>query len=102
MPTTLPFWEDDDDVLVADRVDDGVGTDHPARIIVFNDNVNSFDWVIDSFVKVLKYGNEQAEQLSIMIHFKGKATVKSGKKGELLPLRAGLIDRGLTATVEEG
>ena len=92
-----PLWEEEEDILV----DDDIGSDQPAHIIVFNDDVNSFDWVIQCFMDVLKHSHEQAEQLSIIIHFKGKATVKSGSKGELVPLCEALLDRGLSAVLED-
>lgn len=95
MPT--PLWEEDEDVLV----EDDIGSDLPAYLIVFNDEVNSFDWVIRCFMEILKHSHEQAEQLSIIIHFKGKATVKTGPKGDLAPLCEALLDRGLSAVVEE-
>lgn len=92
-----PLWEEEVDILVEDDTD----TDLPAHIIVFNDDVNTFDWVIQCFMEVLKHTHEQAEQLSIIIHFKGKATVKSGGKNELVPLCEALLDRGLSAVLEE-
>ena len=92
-----PRWEEEEDILV----DDDIGSDLPAHIIVFNDDVNSFEWVIQCFMEILKHSHEQAEQLSIIIHFKGKATVKSGAKGELIPLCEALLDRGLSAVLED-
>ncbi|MBK6929380.1 MAG: ATP-dependent Clp protease adaptor ClpS [Saprospirales bacterium] len=92
-----PRWEEEEDILV----EDDLGSDLPAYIIVFNDEVNSFDWVIHCFMEILKHTHEQAEQLSIIIHFKGKATVKTGPKGELLPLCEALLDRGLSAVLED-
>ncbi len=92
-----PLWEEEEDILV----DDDIGSDQPAHIIVFNDDVNSFEWVIQCFMDVLRHSHEQAEQLSIIIHFKGKATVKSGSKGELIPLCEALLDRGLSAVLED-
>ena len=68
---------------------------------MYNDDVNSFEWVIQCFMDILKHSHEQAEQLSIIIHFKGKATVKSGTKGELIPLCEALLDRGLSAELED-
>lgn len=94
---TDPLWEEEEDVLVLDDIGSGV----PAHIIVYNDDHNTFDWVIQCFVEVLRHTTEQAEQLSIIIHFKGKATVKTGSKQELLPLREQLVDRGLSAVVED-
>lgn len=77
-----------------------IETSTPAQLIVYNDDVNSFDWVIDSFVKICRHSSEQAEQLSYMIHFNGKATVKTGEKTQLRPMRDGLVDRGLSAVIE--
>lgn len=97
MPVTKPFWEEDEDVLVMDDI----GTGLPAQLIVFNDDHNSFEWVIESFMQVLRHTSEQAEQLALIIHNKGKGGVKSGTKGILIPLCEALLDRGLSAQVEE-
>lgn len=93
-----PRWEEEEDVLV----EDDIGTGSPAHIIVYNDDVNTFEWVIQCFMDVLQHSSDQAEQLSLIIHYKGKATVKTGPKSELVPLCEALIDRGLSAEVEEG
>lgn len=93
-----PLWEEEEDVLV----EDDIGSDLPAHIIVYNDDFNTFDWVIESFMAILKHTHEQAEQLSLIIHFKGKATVKSGSKDELVPLCEALLERGLSAEVISG
>lgn len=85
--------EEKDEVLV----EDDIGSSNGSEIIVYNDEVNTFDWVIMSFVEILKHTNEQAEQLSLLIHFKGKASVKSGMKSKLVPLKDALVDRGLSA-----
>ncbi len=90
-----PFWEEEEDVLVED--DTGTGTS--AHIVVYNDDFNTFEWVIECFMAVLQHTHEQAEQLSMIIHFKGKATVKSGTRDELLPLCEALLERGLSAEV---
>ncbi|MCB0523851.1 MAG: ATP-dependent Clp protease adaptor ClpS [Saprospiraceae bacterium] len=90
-----PQWEEDEDVLVEDDVDSGFSS----RLIVFNDDVNSFEWVIECFIEVLGHSIEQAEQLSIIIHYKGKATVKTGSRSELVPYCEALLERGLSAEV---
>ena len=90
-----PLWEEEEDVLV----EDDIGSDMPAHIIVYNDDFNTFEWVIECFMAVLKHSHEQSEQLSLIIHFKGKATVKSGAKDELIPLCEALLERGLSAEV---
>ena len=90
-----PLWEEEEEVLV----EDDTGTDMPAHIVVYNDDFNTFEWVIECFVSVLQHKHEQAEQLELIIHYKGKATVKSGIKEELIPLCEALLDRGLSAEV---
>ena len=90
-----PLWKEDEDVLVEDDIDSGFS----AQLIVFNDEVNSFEWVIECFMQVLSHTSEQAEQLSLIIHYKGKATVKSGTRSELVPYCSALLDRGLSAEV---
>ena len=97
MPITQPHWEKDEEVLVMDDL----GTGFPAQIIVFNDDHNTFEWVIECFMQVLQHASEQAEQLALIIHNNGKATVKSGTKKDLVPLCEALVDRGLSAEVEE-
>jgi ATP-dependent Clp protease adaptor protein ClpS len=92
-----PQWEEDVDVLVDEDIDSGT----PVHIIVYNDDHNTFEWVIECFIEVLGHSHEQAEQLSLIIHFKGKATVKTGTRSELQPLKDGLIDRGLSAVIED-
>jgi len=72
-----------------------------AQIIVYNDDHNTFDWVIDCFVDILKHTPEQAEQCSLLIHFKGKASVKTATMNVLKPLKDALIDKGLSAVIEE-
>jgi len=70
------------------------------RIIVWNDEVNTFDWVIDSLMDVCKHTREQAEQCALIIHHAGKYAVKQGDFDTLLPQAEALIDRGINATIE--
>ncbi len=82
-------------------VDDAEGeVEKEVHLVVYNDDVNTFDWVIQCFIEILGHSFEQAEQLAIIIHFKGKATVKTGSFDELHPLKDALIDRGLSAVIE--
>lgn len=89
--------EEDVDVLI----EEGIDSINPARLIVYNDDVNTFDWVIKCFVEVCKHTAEQAEQLSYIVHFKGKATVKTGSKKQLRPFKDALVERGLSVVIEE-
>ena len=69
-------------------------------LIVFNDDFNTFDHVIDSLIKVCKHEAEQAEQCTHIIHFKGKCQVKRGEYEKLEPLCVALLDRGITAEIQ--
>lgn len=88
-----------EDVDVLDEIKDIIG--NHAHLLVYNDDFNTFDWVIRCLIEILNHSSQQAEQLSLIIHFKGKATVKSGPKSELKPLKDALVDRGLSAVIEE-
>jgi len=82
-------------------VEDNVAVGMPSLLVVYNDDENTFDWVIQCFIDVLKYSSQQAEQLAMIIHFKGKATVKTAPKPELRPKKEALIDKGLSAVIED-
>lgn len=70
-------------------------------LIVWNDDINTFDWVIKTLVEVCKHEPEQAEQCAMIIHYKGKCDVKKGTLEELKTMCAAIVDRGIGATVEE-
>lgn len=89
--------EELEEVLVADEVTD---TEDPAELVVYNDDVNTFDWVIKCFEEILRHTQPQAEQCAMIIHFKGKASVKKAPEKVLKPLKEGLLDRGLSAVIE--
>jgi ATP-dependent Clp protease adaptor protein ClpS len=80
--------------------EESIDVDLESRLVVYNDDVNTFDWVIKCFMEVLDHTHEQAEQLSLIIHFKGKATVKTAPREELKPKKDALIERGLSAVIE--
>ena len=70
------------------------------NLIVWNDDVNTFDWVIESLVAVCEHEPTQAEQCALIIHHKGKCGVKKGSFDELRPRAEALIDRGIQATID--
>ena len=102
MPFNPLLPDEDLDVLLEEEIEEDLGTGEMSQLIVYNDDVNTFDWVIESFVKVLKHTAEQAEQLAIIIHTKGKATVKTAPLKELRAPKDALVDRGLSAVIEDG
>lgn len=67
------------------------------QIVLFNDDIHSFDYVIDSLVDVCEHTIEQAEQCTYLVHFKGKCTVKTGELKELKPRCTKLLELGLSA-----
>ena len=72
----------------------------PFHLIVWNDEVNTFEWVIETLMQVCGYSHEQAEQCSYIIHFQGKYAVKQGSYDDLKPLCDAITERGIGATVE--
>ena len=74
--------------------------EEPCNLIVWNDEVNTFQWVIDTLMEVCGHSYEQAEQCSYIIHFQGKYAVKKGGYDELKPMCDAITDRGIGATVE--
>lgn len=69
------------------------------KLVVYNDDVNTFDWVIDTLIEVCKHSNEQAEQCTLIIHYKGKCSVKEGEFEELTGMRNAICRRGISAEI---
>ena len=69
------------------------------EIVLYNDDVNTFDHVIDTLIKACDHTPEQAEQCSIIVHYKGKCTVKTGDFSDLKPRCSMLLDAGLSAEI---
>ena len=69
-------------------------------LVVYNDDVNTFDHVIESLIKVCKHEVEQAEQCTWIIHFNGRCQVKRGEYEKLAPMCTALLDRGITAEIQ--
>lgn len=74
---------------------------HPFSLIVWNDEVNTFEWVIETLIEICGHSEEQAEQCAMLIHTKGKYAVKSGDYDTLKPMCDAITDRGIGATIEE-
>lgn len=91
--TSLPTPLRDDEVAVLDNVD----FEH--QLILHNDDVNTFDYVIDCLVEICKHTWGQAEQCAMLVHYKGKCSVKSGSMEVLKPMHLQLLDRGLSSEI---
>ncbi|HQW44952.1 MAG: ATP-dependent Clp protease adaptor ClpS [Chitinophagaceae bacterium] len=75
-------------------------TEDPCRLIVWNDEVNTFEWVIETLMEICGHTHEQAEQCAYIIHFQGKYGVKNGSYDDLKPQCDAITERGINATVE--
>lgn len=69
------------------------------EIVLYNDDVNTFDHVIETLIVACKHSAEQAEQCAILVHYKGKCTVKTGSFDELKPQCTQLLEGGLSAEI---
>lgn len=70
------------------------------EIVLYNDQVNTFDFVIDSLIEICDHEPLQAEQCTLLVHYKGKCAVKKGSFEDLKPKCTALLQRGLTAEIE--
>lgn len=82
-----------EDVLV----EEAIGSNN--EIVLHNDDVNTFDHVIETLIRVCKHDALQAEQCALLVHYKGKCTVKTGTIEELKPQCSALLDAGLSAEI---
>jgi ATP-dependent Clp protease adaptor protein ClpS len=70
------------------------------KLVLFNDEVNTFDFVIESLMDVCRHEPLQAEQCTLIVHYNGKCAVKNGSWEKLEPMCTALLDRGLTAEIQ--
>lgn len=70
------------------------------ELVLYNDDVNTFDWVIESLIELCNHDEIQAEQCALIVHFKGKCAVKSGSIDQLIPIMNALNARTLSAKIE--
>jgi ATP-dependent Clp protease adaptor protein ClpS len=90
-----PFEQFEEEVEVLEEVIDVEQND----LVVYNDDVNTFEFVIETLIDVCGHTPEQAEQCTLLIHFKGKCAVKKGTFEELTPMRNDICRRGISAEV---
>jgi ATP-dependent Clp protease adaptor protein ClpS len=86
-----------------EKIQEDIAVDESTKlnneIVLYNDDVNTFDHVIETLIAVCKHTAEQAEQCAILVHYKGKCTVKTGDLEELVPQCSLLLDAGLSAEI---
>jgi ATP-dependent Clp protease adaptor protein ClpS len=90
-----PAYQENEEVDVLEAVE----TTDLMDLVVFNDDYNTFEHVIHTLVRVCEHTEEQAEQCTLIIHFKGKCTVKSGAFDFLRPMRQAICEAGIDARI---
>lgn len=88
-------WKESEQELVTELISS-------YSLVVWNDEVNTFEWVIETLIKICGHTPEQAEQCAMFIHTKGKYAVKNGDYDTLKPMCDAITDRGIGATIEVG
>ena len=83
-----------EEILLEDLVDI-----EESELVVFNDDFNTFEHVTKILVKVCHHSPEQAEQCTLIIHYKGKCAVKKGSREKLKPMCRAILDAGIQAAV---
>ena len=86
-------------VEVLTEVQEDIGSTDIKDLIIYNDDYNTFDHVINTLIRVCKHSQEQAEQCTYIIHYKGKCAVKKGTLRELKPMKEAICEAGITATL---
>lgn len=84
-------------VLEEVLVEEAIGSNN--EIVLYNDDVNTFEHVIDTLIRVCRHTAEQAEQCSLIVHYNGKCTVKTGEFKDLKPQCTQLLEAGLSAEI---
>ena len=88
------------EILHQEEVDVLEDSTEMRHLIVYNDDVNTFDHVIETLIKVCSHTAEQAEQCTLLIHYKGKCTVKVGSYEELSGMCTALHNKSLSADIQ--
>lgn len=87
---TNPFAENEADVM----------EDNGCSLVLYNDDVHTFDYVIKALVDICRHTVAQAEQCAILVHYHGCCTVKQGSYTDLLPMHTALLDKQLTSEIQ--
>jgi ATP-dependent Clp protease adaptor protein ClpS len=90
-----PDIQEESDVLV-DTLEEGV-----KALLLYDDDYNTFAFVTESLIKVCGHDAIQAEQCTYLVHYTGKCVVKNGPYTKLRPMCEALLERGLTARIED-
>ena len=94
MDMKFSYQEKEDFTVLEDVI-----TEDLKDLVVYNDDFNTFEHVINTLIKVCKHTTEQAEQCTWIIHYKGKCSVKSGTFNELRPMKESICEAGIDAKI---
>lgn len=89
------------EILELELIKADVQKEDVKALILYNDDFNTFDFVTESLIKVCKHDAIQAEQCTYLVHYTGKCVVKNGSFNKLKPLCEALLERGLSARIED-
>jgi ATP-dependent Clp protease adaptor protein ClpS len=92
-------YQEEPDIEVLEIDETGTDQEKEWNLVVFNDDVNTFEHVINTLIEICQHTPEQAEQCTLIIHYKGKCAVKNGSFEELAPMRNAICKRGISAEV---
>lgn len=85
---------------IEELIDTAIYTTDVLDLVVYNDDVNTFEHVINTLIEVCGHHPHQAEQCTLIIHYKGKCTVKTGSFDELAPMRNAICQRSISCEIE--
>jgi ATP-dependent Clp protease adaptor protein ClpS len=74
-------------------------SDEGCRLLIYNDDVHTFDYVIKALVDICRHTESQAEQCAIICHYKGKCVVKNDSYETLLPMHTALLNKQITSEI---
>ncbi len=100
---TFAYMKDNQKILnpiKREEISQGLGTNKNRNLVLYNDDINSFDYVISCLIEICDHDFVQAEQCAFITHFKGKCDVKKGDYKSLKPLKQSLVNKGLKATID--
>lgn len=97
----MKFNYNEPEVLEEELIETITKEEASKALILYNDDVNTFEFVTESLIKVCRHDSIQAEQCTYLVHYTGKCVVKNGTYKALNPLREALLERGLSATIED-
>jgi ATP-dependent Clp protease adaptor protein ClpS len=92
---------EDIEILTEELIEESIEKLPTYALVVYNDDVNTFDHVINTLIRVCKHTFEQATQCTYLIHFKGKYAVKHGSLKELKPMHEAILESGIWCKIEK-